>query len=286
MRRTSNKLILIPAKLTFHSLCQEVKTGAVDSKTGTVWALTEAKLVRYGPTGSLLGTLDLQPLGVKEAKQLTLDPYDSSVWVAGGSSLLHVRGDGMLLGAYTCPGKINSLALALDESLWALGDTQLWRYSRNGALLSSYNLSGLLTDTAKFVAVDSLNHGIWVASEHQLIELSATNLTNRLVNITYSPEIERVALDQRSGAIWVLAGSSLNGYAPDGTLIKSISLSPLGITEAERIAYDPVSAVIWVGGNSGLYKFSLNGALLGSIASGKEVEAIAVSRSMRFQSSI
>lgn len=254
----------------------EVKALAVDAADGGLLALTEKKILKFSSGGVKLWEKTLADIGLSEGKQLVANPYDGSLWLASEKKLVHLDSQGRQLNAWSAPGSVKRIAIALDESLWLLGESQVWHYSHNGALLASRSFSGLFDGEAKRLAVDSLGDHLWIASEKQLAQFDVTDLNKPPLIVSLSDEAKNIVIEPLSGALWVLGEKKLLAYANNAALLKNIDLASLGIGESESITYDPLSRSLWLGYEKGIAKVSQDGALLAKVALTGEVRAIGV----------
>lgn len=252
------------------------KALAVDAKDGGMLALTEKKILKFSSGGVKLWEKVLADIGLSEGKRLAANPYDGSLWLASDKKLVRLDAAGRQMHAWSVPGSIKRIALALDESLWLLGESQIWQYSPSGALLDSRSLSGLFSTEAKRLAVDTLGKRLWIASEKQLAQFKLDALSKSPLIIPLPGEAENLTIEPLSGTLWVLGEKKLLAYANNAALIKNIDIASLGIGEAESIAYDPLSKSLWIGYERGIAKLSQDGVLLGKLALGSEVKAIGV----------
>lgn len=254
----------------------EVKALAVDSKDGSVLALTEKKIHKFSANGAALLEKALSDFGLDEGKRFAVNPYDGSAWIASNKKLIRLDSQGRQLRALSALGKIRSIALALDESLWVLGEKQVWHYNPNGALIESRSLSGLSKD-AKQLAVDSIARRLWIASEKQLLQFDTADLKKSPLVVSAPDEVEDLSLDPSTGTLWVLGEKKLLAYTNNVTLVKNINLGPLSIDDAEVIAYDSLNKNIWIGYKKGVANISQEGVLLTKTPLSKEIKAIGVS---------
>lgn len=248
----------------------------LDPREGAAWALSGNRLFKINQAGVAQVDLDLKGLGIQFPTGLTFNPYERSLWLADGKTLLKLGPEGQALGNWVAPGIVRTLALGVDENLWALGNKQLWRYSGQGALVASQNLTGLLKEEPKFLAVDSLGEALWLAGEKQLVKFSFGNLGQVAMSLDAAQIVTGLALDSKRGTLWVLAKDNLTGITRDGQTLRTINLAALAITGASALAFEPASESLWVGHGAGLARFTPEGELAASLATGAAVSAVGV----------
>lgn len=107
---------------------------AVDPADGALWVLVEKTLYKFGAGGDALLAIDLKRASDKldHPKHLALDPYDRSLWVAGERRLLHLSAQGDKLLEWSSPGRIEAVAVDLDQSLWLLTDRKILQLFPDG----------------------------------------------------------------------------------------------------------------------------------------------------------
>jgi hypothetical protein len=268
---TYNQVIL---SLSTQSL-GKVQTLAVSDGDG-VWALSDKHLLKLDAGGAILLDLNPQSLGVEGAATLLPNPYDLSLWLVSGKTLLHLNAAGQLLGKTTLPGVTRTAVPGLDEHLWLLGNKTIWRYSPQGRLLAAYDLRALVREEPKFLAVDSMGGKLWLAGEKQLVLLDLNAPSQRLLDLPLPKPVRGLALNERTGALWLLTEDSLSVYGRNGLLTIAINPGSWGIADARIIAFDPFSQSLWLGHKNGLARFSAAGVLEATLASGQAIEAIGV----------
>jgi len=107
----------------------KVKALAVDANDGRLLVLTERKIFKFSADGVNLWEIVLADIGLSEGKRLAANPYDGSLWLASDKNLVRLDSQGRLLNAWSTPGSVKRVTLALDESLWLLGANKVWHYS-------------------------------------------------------------------------------------------------------------------------------------------------------------
>ena len=211
LRRVDTTALQITLSVPLRDI-DDVRTLAIDPKDGSLWALGDEYLLKLDVNGSILLKLSLKNLGM-EAKgkraAWIIDPYDGSLWLADNKKLTHLDGQGRLLGGWTAPNAIRAIALSLDQSLWVLGHKNLAHYSAQGVLLTDQSLQGLIKEEPKLLAVDSLVNRLWLAGEKQLIQFDLNNLSQPALSIVPPREVEGMALDQKSGTLWLIVEERL-----------------------------------------------------------------------------
>ena len=117
----------------------ETRALSVNAKDGSLLALTEKSILKFSSDGVKRWGKSLADFGLEEGRHLAANPYDNSLWVASGNLLIHLDAEGHILSELSAPGRVQLLAIALDESLWLYGKSQIWHYAPNGTLLARKN---------------------------------------------------------------------------------------------------------------------------------------------------
>jgi RHS repeat-associated protein len=248
------------------------------AKSCGVWASAKGILYKFDANGVPALKLDLRSLGIHadDVQQLVLDPYDDSLWLSEEKQLLHFSANGQLIRAWALPGSIKSFAIALDQSLWVIGNKDLWHFDAQGNLLATANFSKTIKKNPKQLIIDSLGGVLWIVGEKQLIQVSLNVQKQPLLNIVLPNEVNGMALDPRSGKLWLTTEKSLLAYGRDGNLITSIDFITLGLKDINALAYDPVSQSLLAGDESGLIRLSDAGVVISKLPTNDETEIIAV----------
>jgi len=253
-----------------------VQALAINHQDGGAWILVGSRLLKLNENGVPQADVDLKSLGIQNPGGLTLNPYDESLWLADGRTILRLGAAGQALSTWKAPGVVRTLALGLDENIWVLGNKRLWRYSPQGTFLTAQDLTGLVKEEPKLLAVDSLGDALWLAGQKQLVLLKLSNPGQIMFTLAASQIVSGLALDQKRGTLWVLSKDGLTGIARDGSLFTNINLGALGLTGASALAYDSVTEALWVAHSSGLARFSSNGELAATIATNRAITALGV----------
>ncbi len=269
----------------------EAEALAIDVNDASLWALAHKRLLKFDAATSLILDIDLKSLSksLEDPKQLLLSPYDSSLWVVGEKTLLHLNPQGQALYEWRAPEKIRAVALGLDESLWLATQKELLHLSVSGSRLHQRDLKTVLKDP-EFLAIDSLGGWLWLADHDQLIRINANDLTQS-ATVVYQTKtknddedhgdddrkISSLVLDPLTGRVWVTTKDTLLGFDRGGNLLTTVPLAP-GLKETEALAYDFSSQSLWLGTKKAVTRFASDtGAVTASIPVVNELEALAVS---------
>lgn len=223
----------------------------------------------------MLWERSLADIDLEDSKLLAFNAYDSSLWVASGNHLVHLDSLGRKLNEINVSGRIELMAIALDESLWLYSKKQIWHYAPSGTLISSHNPSNVFKENATYLSVDSLNNRLWVASKSQLAQYNLALMGQSPLMVNLPAPMELLVLDPMSGMLWMAGQTRLLAYA-NGGLIKNIELASLGIDKPESIAYDSQNMNLWLSHKSGITKMSQEGVALATIPLNKKIKAIGV----------
>jgi len=175
LRRFDPVTLQITLRLTLNDL-GDTQALAPDAEDNSLWLLTDERLLKYDAAGAVALRLSYSQLGMgdddDDGAGLLLDPYDRSIWLVSGSTLLHLDNRGNRLSKTALPAPARAAALALSERVWVLGDRVLWQYSAQGALLARHDLRQLMQDEPKRLAIDSISGKIWLAGDKQLLQFT------------------------------------------------------------------------------------------------------------------
>ncbi|MEK7726997.1 MAG: hypothetical protein AAB354_01225 [candidate division KSB1 bacterium] len=180
----------------------------VDGKRGTIWVVDEfsGDFGAINEKGELLGKFDL----FFEVVGLALDASDGSVWVGdnGEHVLARFDNEGSRQTRIDSLPKLGALAFhASLEELWALtskGD-QLLRVGK-ALQLTRVNLPPTFTGPVVDMAIAENTGEAWIATRNRVVRI------NKEGSVVFTAPEEfrfasRVALDQASGACWVIDDS-------------------------------------------------------------------------------
>lgn len=241
---------------------------AVDPHTGEVWVLVPESLLKFDAQGNqiLAQRLDELLVGIGEAEHVVLDPYNKTLWVGAGATLLHLDRDGQRLQDVSVSNRIKALALNLDESLWLITETELVHVSAEGEVQARFSLASLhpWTQTPLYLAVAPLGGRLWLASAAELVQLDLNDLTAAPLPITLSAgtAIRGVALDPVTGTLWLATADRLLAYDRLGNLANSVDLVAQAVKVITTLAYDPASQSLWLGDKDTLAHFSAVGEFI------------------------
>ena len=245
---------------------------------GAVWAATQDQIVKIGADGAMLFQSDLKTLGLASLAIIAVDLYDNSVWLTDSKSLVRLDAQGQKLATLASPlGGVRQMRIGLDESVWLLGTKQLARVGSSGAPLAVFDLRPVTSAEPKDFVVDDLGGLIWLAGEKELVQVdraTASHVSNR---INLADVAGALALQSRSGAVWVLGSSTLASYAMSGALVRTVDLANLGVGGADSLAFDSAGESLWVTYQAGLARVSTSGALVAVVSTQKAGEEVTAS---------
>lgn len=245
------------------------KPGALAvTPEGDVWVLGKKRLRRYDATQQLRQEVEVSTQAKtppETLRQLLLNPYDGSLWVAGKQQIFHLDARGKLLSDRRLPDKIKGLSLDIDETLWVFTAKQLLHLSSSATLLYALDLKGLLQEP-KCLALDHLGSRLWLADERQLLVFDIGNLSQPLRRLAHAGDkaeenlhCEAMAVHPLFGTLWALTKSHLLIYDRDGNPLKQTELSAYNLGEANMLTFDPANFGLWIGGKKAIGRFQSNG---------------------------
>jgi hypothetical protein len=175
---------------------------AVDAADGSLWVVTQSRVARLAPDGSLLVNRETHGLGSGNGapRLLALNPNDGSIWVAFENRTLHLGRDGAL--QHTLNVAAQDLAVAQDGSLWVLAQSSLHHYDSAANALQSAALG--TNRRMKTIALDDTGGALWVAAEKEVLKLS---LTSGLTLLSFfAPEtVSALSVDIQTGDLFGIA---------------------------------------------------------------------------------
>ncbi len=236
---------------------------------------------------------------IENPKALALNPHDGTLWVRAEKTLLHVDETGDALAVWRSPGKIEALSLSLDESIWVLTRKRLIHLSRDAGALASHPIALRGSHAYRHLAVDALGGVVWLADEHSLHQLSLADLsigapievypgTRRDSEKSHRPhgdddegddddrQIEGLALDPLTGAVWAAHKRSVLGFRRDGTPLGTADLSQ-DIRRIDTLAFDAASRNLFVGGKRALVQLGGDAVVVAKLVLDRELEVLGVS---------
>ena len=207
---------------------------------GGAWVETADRLWFIGRDGQTRGGLALVEGGYGTTRQLAVDPYDGTAWIATRSRLLlHVDAEGTLLAGTTLPALPDAIALALDQSVWVLAGGALLHHAHDGRWLETRPVPALSPTQPAAIAADSLGSRLWIIGINELVQiaLDATpSAANRRVPLDC--DVGGFTLDPRNGRLFVSCADRLLAFDRDGVVALDVDLAPFGIDAPDRLLHD------------------------------------------------
>src|SRR5712692_5968341 len=250
---------------------------AVNATDGSVWALTQTRLVRLNAGGVVQMQRALRDLanGIGAPRLLVLNPNDASAWAAFQNRVLHFDADGVLMASV--PIAAEDLAVAQDGSLWVLGQSSLQQHDSAGTLVRVVPLTAALQGM-KHLALSDTSGGIWLAGAKNVLELSLSDPSQTLRTLLAPETTSAISVDMQTGDLWVLGQNTLSSYRGDGTPVVSRDLRDFSISNPQTLVFDFASQAAWVGHQGGLSRIASNGTLAAAFPATPHVQAIAIGR--------
>ena len=219
-------------------------------------ALADGEAIANQAPGTRLGTFS----GEQSMKMLQVAP-SGDLWVVDRhADLVKLAPDGTRLAEVSL-GYEDRIVVDTQGQVWRATGATLYRYRADGALVDSK------AAPAKAIAVNAAGE-VWTAGSHTVNRMDGTGqvLGTFTVPLSEMQRIIEIALDEGSGAVWVVAEG---GDAWERYLIK---LSASGQVEVERLiprssgrpAVDP-SGQVWLPtmNESQVLRLSAGGSVVG-----------------------
>ncbi len=250
---------------------------AVNAADGSVWALTQSRLLQLTRQGAVSAQVSIRDLGtgLGAPRLLVLNPNDASVWAGFENRVLHVDAGGIVRN--TLPIAAQDLAVAQDGSLWVLGQSFLQQYDAAASLLKNVALTAGM-QRMKHIALDDTGGAIWLAGDKDLLELSLSSPGHVVQAIVVPETTSAIATDVQTGELWLLGQNGLFSYGRDGTPHVSRDLRDFSISNPQSLVFDFPSQAVWVGHQQGLSRISVSGTLVAAFPADTKVVAIAIGR--------
>src|SRR5258708_420476 len=153
----------------------------------SIWILGNKHVQHFGPQGSLLADVDLNPTVSGESKLLAVDSIGAWVWTSATSL------DNRLIriDAHTPSAPILNLtvpkstdALAVDETrgtVWVLAGKSLYAFDQSGSLTKTVDLQSLGVTNANTAAFDPVTRSILVGYDFGVASLNEDGAVPRLM---------------------------------------------------------------------------------------------------------
>ena len=190
---------------------------------GGAWAMNSHRLVHISRDGGVRTDIDLTGGDYGEGIGLAVDPYDDSAWITTDKALLlHFSDAGTLAHGTSLPATASALFVALDQTPWLIANGQLAHFSQEAQSLQFDRAPVAKDIVAGGLAVDSLREQAWLAGSHALSHVETTRgrsttaiTTTAITTAAITTAARAIALDARTGDLWVVAEQTLIVIAHD-----------------------------------------------------------------------
>jgi hypothetical protein len=250
---------------------------ATDAADDSVWVLTQSRLERYASDGTLRfgAALRTYSNNLGASRLLALNPADGSLWVATERQLVHVGAGGALLGASNVSAV--DMAVAQDGTLWVLAANEIRHHAGEGALIASFPLAGP-SQGARYLGLDDAGGVLWLAGAKRLEQRPLASPGTPSLAVTLAETTPGLAVDVRTGTLYVLGQQSVFGFARDGASLFSRDLRQFGIANAQSIVFDFETQSLWVGHQQGLTRLDTGGQHVATLPATVRAAALAIGR--------
>ena len=250
---------------------------AVNSADGSVWALTQSRLLRLSSQGIVKFEVSLRDLGngLGAPRLLALNPSDSSIWAGFENRVLHFDGNGAL--RQTISSAPADLTVSQDGSLWILSQASLEQRDIAGASARVVPLTGPAKGS-KRLALDDTGGAIWLAGDKDIVRLSLA-APDHISTALVAPEtVSAISIDIQSGDLWLLGQHGLFAFTRGGVPRVSRDLRDFSISNPQTLVFDFASQAAWVGHQQGLSRIGTSGSLDAAFAADARVVAVAIGK--------
>jgi len=216
-------------------------TRIAETANGGSWSLRGQRLEFADNFGEITADIDLGERGYGVGLRLAVDPYDQSAWLGTDIRLLlNFSTSGALLAGNSLTGDVDALAIALDQTPWVVSEGAVLHLSRSASVLETYaTFAGTDVPVTGFV-VDSLRDQFWLANSHRLWRIPFRRGDATGTDIASVDEPRAIALDSRSGRLWILTKNELISVDHDGTRRRSVEVPADPHADSATLDFDDV----------------------------------------------
>jgi len=218
-------------------------------------------MLLWPAAGSALELFHRETLALRGPSSLEFDPRLCGVWIANeGREVAFMGPAGEITRRFdTALFTAKSLTLTDEGLLISDGTGRFELRSREGEqLVEPYRLPGAVWDVEGIIARDGGGLVITQDDDARVWEMDASGeVLWAIEGFRTSPpmvEPQGIAFDRRTGALYVVddqeGSNALFEFAPDGTLLATVSLSQWG-RDPEGIAIQANTGTMWIGFDDG-----------------------------------
>ena len=240
---------------------KNLRTLAVDSRRGLVWAYGKKHLFAFAFDGELRLSIPVSIADTAGPKQgdkrhldLVVNSNSGTVWLGLSRSLCQFDSAGDLLNVLLLPEKVEALALdPVTDLLWVATRRMLLSYEESGGPVQVLELEE--RPKIEDLAIDAASGDLWVLEKNRLSRVQANG--TRL----FASEIKKLGrlVSDHRGGVWLARNKELLRVDPSGVAL--FAVKPLG-KKLEWLASDPLDGSVWVGSRRQLAQVSPDGEVL------------------------
>lgn len=194
----------------------------IDYRNGQAWVLDEVsfvlgQLIRVTSFGEVLRPI----VNLKKPRDIEIEQSSGTVWVSDVGDSTVKKFDDAGNEVFSIGGFSRPVALAVDQrqgDCWVadLGKNEVIRVNSSGQGLF---VSPEVFEKLSWIAVDSNNGSVWVATDNQLIKLSEDGVAEFTVGQTFN-SLQKLEVNPQNGDVWVIgwAPFSIFKFTLDGSL--------------------------------------------------------------------
>lgn len=216
-------------------------TRIAETADGGSWSLRGQRLEFADNFGEIAADVDLGERGYGVGLRLAVDPYNHSAWLGTDTRLLlNFSTSGALLAGTSLTGDVDALAIALDQTPWVVSEGAVLHLSRSASVLETYaTFAGTDAPVTGFV-VDSLRDQFWLANSHGLWRIPFRRGDVAGTGVASIDEPRAIALDSRSGRLWIMTKDELVSVDHDGTRRPPVEVPADAHADSATLDYDEV----------------------------------------------
>jgi hypothetical protein len=210
-----------------------------ETVNGGSWSLDGERLEFADKFGQSAVQIDLGERGYGIGLDFAVDPYDHSAWLGTDLRLLlHFSTDGTLLGGASLTGNVDALVIALDQTPWIVSQGAVLHLSGSARVLESYATPAKPDEALTGFAVDSLRDQLWFGTSSGLWRIPFHHSGAAGTDTVGVQEPRAIALDPRSGDLWILTKDDLVVVDHAGTPQSSVEVPADARADPARLDFD------------------------------------------------
>lgn len=241
------------------TLKHDLRAFTLERETRTVWALSGQELSahKYDGAPKMSSVIDVSLTGRAAIAAL---PQGRQVWLAVGSEVLLLDGEGRRLWSRPLPGAVVDIVLEERRSwLWAASRNELALYDAQGRLILQISMAG--SAPVRALDYDPVVGEVWVVADRSIQRYSwEGNQTFARSSYRFA-ELVHLAADGRGG-LWAASTAELTHIDATGTVdLRQVRRAAKASDPIVDLIADAGGKSIWVASRRGVGRYSRAGML-------------------------